>query len=127
MRIDHIFMLFCMIFCHIIDDYYLQGWLASAKQKSWWQKNAPDKLYANDYKMALFMHCFSWTFMILLLPSILGFYDLKLYLLLFALNLVVHMITDSAKANWMKINLITDQCIHIIQIVLIWTFYVALR
>lgn len=33
MRVDHIFILFCMIFCHIIDDYYLQGWLASAKQK----------------------------------------------------------------------------------------------
>lgn len=65
--------------------------------------------------------------MILLLPSILGFYDMKLYLLLFVLNLVVHMITDSAKANWMKINLIADQCIHIIQIVLTWTFYVALR
>ena len=24
-----------MIFCHVVDDYYLQGWLASAKQKKW--------------------------------------------------------------------------------------------
>lgn len=29
-----IFILFTMIFCHIVDDYYLQGWLASAKQKN---------------------------------------------------------------------------------------------
>lgn len=31
-------LLLCMLFCHIVDDYYLQGWLASAKQKSWWEK-----------------------------------------------------------------------------------------
>ena len=24
-----------MIFCHIVDDYYLQGWLASGKQRKW--------------------------------------------------------------------------------------------
>ena len=46
-------LLLAMLFCHIVDDYYLQGWLASAKQKSWWKKNAPDKLYKNDYIMAL--------------------------------------------------------------------------
>lgn len=47
-----------MIFCHIVDDYYLQGWLASAKQKEWWSKNAPNPLYKYDYIMALFMHSF---------------------------------------------------------------------
>ena len=30
-----IFMLISMLFCHIIDDYCLQGILASMKQKSW--------------------------------------------------------------------------------------------
>ena len=44
-------LIFTMIFCHIVDDYYLQGWLASAKQKSWWETNAPDELYKNDYKI----------------------------------------------------------------------------
>lgn len=39
------FVYLLMIFCHIIDDYNLQGWLASAKQKEWWKKNAPEKLY----------------------------------------------------------------------------------
>lgn len=65
-----IFILFTMIFCHIVDDYYLQGWLASAKQKSWWEKNAPEKLYKYDYLAALFMHSFSWSFMIMLPPTI---------------------------------------------------------
>ena len=30
-------LILCMFFCHIADDYYLQGWLASAKQKKWWR------------------------------------------------------------------------------------------
>ena len=46
-------MLILMIFCHIVDDYYLQGWLASAKQKEWWNKNAPDPLYKNDYEFSI--------------------------------------------------------------------------
>lgn len=62
-----IFTLISMIFCHIVDDYYLQGWLASAKQKEYWRKqeNYSEK-YKNDYIAALFMHSFSWGFMIML-------------------------------------------------------------
>ena len=45
---NKIFILLLMIFLHIVDDYYLQGWLASAKQKSYWEQNAPDKLYKYD-------------------------------------------------------------------------------
>lgn len=47
-----------MLFCHIIDDYVLQGWLATGKQKDWWKTNAPDKLYKYDYIMALAEHAF---------------------------------------------------------------------
>lgn len=110
--------LITMIFCHIVDDYYLQGWLASAKQKSWWDKNAPDDLYKHDYLMALFMHSFSWTFMIMLIPTL---YVLicggEYYPLIFVLNIIIHMITDNMKANKKKINLIQDQLIHLAQIV----------
>ena len=116
-----ILLLIAMIFCHIFDDYYLQGWLASAKQKMWWEKNAPDELYKYDYIAALFMHSFSWTFMIMLTPTI--------YVLLvggiwspvvFVANLVIHMIVDDMKANKKKINLIQDQAIHMIQILVTW-------
>jgi hypothetical protein len=31
----NIYTLMAMLFLHIVDDYYLQGFLASAKQKSW--------------------------------------------------------------------------------------------
>ncbi len=44
-----LFILLCMIFFHILDDFHLQGWLANAKQKQWWKDNAPDNMYKYDY------------------------------------------------------------------------------
>ena len=107
-----------MIFLHICDDYYLQGWLASAKQKSWWEVNAPHEKYKRDYIIALFMHSFSWSFMVML--PILYYCDFKvnsMYLSLLLLNLMVHMMTDHTKANLKKINLVQDQLIHLGQII----------
>lgn len=110
--------LISMVFCHIVDDYYLQGWLASAKQKSWWEKNSPDELYKHDYIAALFMHSFSWTFMIMLVPTIyIILFGGKYYPLVFVVNLIIHMITDNLKANVKVINLCQDQLIHMIQII----------
>ena len=58
------FVFIMMIFCHIIDDFYLQGILAKLKQKNWWKENAPDSLYKNDYMAALIIHSLSWSIMI---------------------------------------------------------------
>lgn len=125
-----------MIFCHIVDDYYLQGWLASAKQKAWWKQNAPNPLYKHDYLMALFMHSFSWSFMVMLLPTYyvfnspfvtdFGITTIQVALA-FIVNLIIHMITDNAKANKGKINLIQDQTIHIAQILVTWLYLVVIR
>ena len=113
-----------MIFCHIVDDYYLQGWLASAKQKSWWEKNAPENLYRYDYLMALFMHSFSWTFMIMLIPTVKTvLFGGTWYPIVFVSNIMVHMIADNEKANLKKINLIEDQMIHLTQIVATWFWF----
>ena len=117
-----IFILISMIFCHIVDDYYLQGWLASAKQKRWWIENAPNDLYKNDYLMALFCHSFSWSFVIQFPILIYSFYT-HLFIwniLLFIINLIIHMFIDNLKANKLKINLIQDQIIHFIQIIITW-------
>ena len=125
-----------MIFCHIVDDYYLQGWLASAKQKSWWKQNAPNPLYKYDYLMALFMHSFSWSFMVMLLPTYYVFNsplttDFGLVavqvVFVFVLNLIIHFETDNAKANKGKINLIQDQMIHMVQIFATWWYLVIIR
>lgn len=53
--------LFSMIFLHILDDFCLQGIMASMKQKSWWQKDSvgSQPKYKNDYIAALFAHSFS--------------------------------------------------------------------
>lgn len=110
-----------MIFLHIVDDYYLQGWLASAKQKSWWKSNAPDKMYSHDYIAALFMHSFSWTFMISLPPTIYTiFFGGSIFPILFIGNVLLHMLVDNEKANRKTINLITDQSIHMLQILWLW-------
>ena len=125
-----IVLLLVMLFCHIVDDYYLQGWLASAKQESWWAKNAPGKLYENDYIIALCEHAFSWTFMIMLVPTIYTYFnsqDIGLYTFMFLFNWVVHCIVDDCKANKKSINLIHDQLIHIIQIVLTWMAFIVVR
>ena len=124
-----IFLLFVMLFCHIVDDYYLQGWLASAKQRSWWEKNAPDKLYKNDYIMALCEHAFSWTFMIMLAPTIYTYFNptdirQKICVSAFCLNWAIHCIVDDFKANKKSINLIQDQLIHICQIFVTWVVFI---
>lgn len=112
-----IFIVLLMIFCHIVDDYYLQGWLASAKQKEWWEKNAPQKLYKNDYIWALLMHSFSWSFMVMLpIAYYKGFNVNYEFLIMFMLNFAIHAIVDDAKANKKLINLWSDQIIHMLQI-----------
>lgn len=113
------FILLLMIFCHIVDDYYLQGWLASAKQKSWWQENAPQDLYKHDYIIALIMHSFSWTFMIMLPIALnMGFDIDTIFVVFFICNVISHAGVDNEKANKKTINLVVDQTIHIMQIVL---------
>jgi hypothetical protein len=117
------FVILWMIFFHIVDDYYLQGWLASAKQKSYWQENAPDSLYKYDYVWALIMHSFSWAFMVMLpIAYSKGFVIGLDFVVIFAINVAVHAFTDNCKANWKLINLIHDQTVHMFQI--IFTFIV---
>ena len=116
---NNTFIFLLMIFCHIVDDYYLQGWLASAKQKKYWEENAPDEMYKHDYIWALIMHSFSWAFMIMLpIAIMLSFQvDFKFIVVLVA-NILTHAYVDDLKANKRRINLWTDQIIHITQILI---------
>lgn len=122
-------LLIFMLFAHIVDDYYLQGWLASAKQKKWWAKNAPDELYRNDYLMALFCHSLSWsimTFLPILIYSLCNNIALDWFYLAIPINLSIHFIVDDLKANKLKINLIADQSIHFIQIIITWLLFIGI-
>lgn len=121
-----LFILFVMIFAHIVDDYYLQGILASLKQKSWWENQKSYKpMYKYDYIVALIMHAFSWSFMISL--PILYFGFTKWIAVAIILNTIIHGIVDDLKANKHKINLIVDQSIHIVQIVVTWVLLVLIK
>lgn len=114
-----LFVLLLMIFLHIVDDYYLQGILASMKQKKWWATNAPDKKYKYDWVVALIMHSMSWSFSIMLPIALYnGFQVGTDFVFMFIINAVIHAFIDNLKANKLKINLIEDQIAHITQIFL---------
>lgn len=89
-------------------------------------------LYKNDYVMALCEHAFSWTFMIMLVPTIYTYFNpneliYKMYVFVFCFNWVIHCIIDDCKANKKNINLIHDQLIHILQIVITWIVFIVIR
>lgn len=118
-----------MLFCHIIDDYYLQGWLASAKQKKYWQElpNYTD-MYKHDYIIALIMHSMSWAFMIMLPIAFVNRFDVGIgFFTLYIVNVLFHAFVDDAKANRFLFNLVQDQLFHIAQIVITWLGLVVLK
>ena len=114
--------LIMMMFLAIVDDFYLQPIvLANLKQKSFWRQHAPDKLYAADYLMALLIHGFSWTVMMI---APLWYYDQLpfgwWFLSIIVVNMLFHAYIDHQKANRKRFSLWHDQMYHMIQIGLTW-------
>ncbi len=127
---QRLLILFIMIFCHLIDDYKLQGILANMKQRQWWKENADKYLYHNDYKIALIEHAFSWSFMITLPFLVISFIQNNSFLMIllvisYFINTAIHAFIDNLKANKFKINLIGDQLAHLLQIVCTWIILMA--
>ena len=119
-------MLAFMLIAHSIDDYVLQGWLGSAKQKKWWEENAPDRLYRHDWAMAMLCHCLSWSLMItlpIIIHSLCCSIELGWFWLSVPVNLIIHFVVDDLKANRHAINLMADQYTHFVQIVLTWLIW----
>lgn len=113
-----------MILCHIIDDFVLQGTcLVNLKQRKWWETNAPEELYKNDYKVGLFIHSLSWSIMIHLPLFLLFCLNSWVAIITVLLNCAIHYCVDDLKANKFKINLITDQSIHLTQVILTFIIY----
>ena len=119
-----------MIYCHILDDFVLQGILKDLKQKKFWDKYG--EKYKNDYKVALFIHSLSWSISIMI-PIIIYStysnitrieYDICMIIIIIN-NIFLHYRIDDAKANKYKINLITDQILHFIQIVFTFIWFVV--
>lgn len=116
----YIIVLILMLLAHFFADFHLQGILADMKQEQWWKRqegyNSKCKC-KYDYLAALAIHSAEWTLWVMMPPlMLLPHLDLGIFLLLAALNMVVHSLTDNSKANYKDINLIQDQIIHLAQI-----------
>ena len=127
---QRLLILFIMIFCHLIDDYKLQGILANMKQRQWWKENANKYMYRNDYKVALIEHAFSWSFMITLPFLVISFIQNNTFLMIllvisYFINTAIHAFIDDLKANKYVINLVEDQFNHLIQIICTWIILMA--
>ena len=127
---QRLLILFIMIFCHLIDDYKLQGILANMKQRQWWKENANKYMYRNDYKVALVEHAFSWSFMITLPFLVISFIQNNTFLMIllvisYFMNTIIHAFIDNLKANKYVINLIEDQFAHLVQIICTWIILMA--
>ena len=113
-----IFIIFAMLFMHVLDDYGLQApCLCNLKQKSFWEKNASDEQYKKDYIIALIMHALSWSFMIMLPCAFALNFNVGFgfaFWLIF--NTALHATVDHIKANVKVINLWVDQSCHLVQI-----------
>lgn len=118
-----LFTFLAMLFCHVIDDYFLQGFLAKGKQKSWWKEQKDYScLYKFDYIVCLIMHSIEWSFMIMLPIAIRFNFEVPWeFGLMFVYNVIIHAIIDHLKANRKIINLVIDQTLHIMQILI--TFF----
>lgn len=118
-----------IILAHIISDFVIQPVsLSDLKCKSWWvkecKKNKVDfEDYKSDYIVALIMHGICWSVMILLPIMFLMDVNEWLILKLFILNAGIHSYVDDLKANRSKINLWTDQFIHLWQMLI--TYYIV--
>ena len=88
---NKVFIVLLMVFFHIIDDYKLQGILASMKQKKWWeeQKEYIEK-YQYDYIWALITHSFSWSFMIMLPIALIKNFEVGItFVNVFIFNIII--------------------------------------
>lgn len=122
-----IFMFLLMVLIHMIVDFNLQGHLSTWKQRSWWEKNYPDKLYENDWKICLNLHAFEWGIAIMMPYFVRALFfspipATKTDEVMVALSLVaivnskIHAYIDDKKCNKKSINLTLDQTYHILQL-----------
>ena len=96
------------------------------KQKKWWEEQKEyKKLYGRDYIPALIEHSFSWTFMMMLPIAVALRFNIGWWSLAYIANMAIHAFIDDLKANKLKINLVTDQSIHLAQIIVTWLIFVC--
>ena len=135
-----VFIFIAMILLHILEDFHLQGILASMKQKSWWQSECvklgiiyDSSKYRHDYVVSLIIHALENSIFIILPLIIDGLITtfttnpnnnlfISWVFIIFA-NTAAHAIIDDFKCNSKGISLIVDQILHFIFIILFFSLY----
>lgn len=113
----YVIVLILMLLAHFFADFHVQGILADMKQEQWWkQQDGDNSKNKYDYLAALAIHSAEWTLWMMIPLFLLPHLDLGIFLLLAALNIVVHSLTDNSKANYRDISLVQDQALHLAQI-----------
>jgi len=86
-----IVIIYKLFLCHFLGDYVFQtDFLAKTKGKNWWHMLA---------------HCVTYT------APFIYFFGLNLNITVLFLT---HLIIDSAKARYKKINYVSDQILHVV-------------
>ena len=131
----------CILF-HIIADFNLQGLLAKWKQKQEWYlectrsgiTDVEKSKYKYDWFICLIAHAFMWS-VITYLPFLPAIHYINLtskpavtamYVVIVITNTIAHAYIDHLKCNESRINLLTDQLLHIFQITASLAVYVGL-
>lgn len=129
-----LFLLLVSVYLHFWDDFHHQGCLKEMKQRIWWETHPQyTDEYANDYKICMMVHAFEWACAVHAPYIIYGLYnglftDMKVVMTLTSItfHMLYHARIDSMKANERKINLVTDQANHMIQLLVIMTTFGAM-
>ena len=64
--------------------------------------------------------------MIMLPIAVMLRFNIGLWVIAYIVNIVIHAVVDTLKANALKINLVTDQTIHIVQIIITWLIFILI-
>jgi hypothetical protein len=108
------FLFLIMVVLHVIADYICQtDVMAKYKQKKSWDGLA--KQYEYDYIVFLCVHSILWSAIVFLPLLFYTNYNTVIYYDIVMINTIIHMIIDDLKCNKLKINLIVDQVLHLIQ------------
>ena len=120
-----ILILLKMLFMHCIGDYILQGdFLSAAKRKSFWIDKTNEKTNSLEHYVILFIHAYIWAFCITL-PLFNLISSIKIILSI-VINCILHMYIDNLKANKKVITLLTDQLLHLSQIIVTYLLVIIL-
>ncbi len=108
-----------MLGLHILEDFHIQGKMAEMKQKAFWAPYCEERpgMYEKDYLVVLLLHGMGWSIMVSLPLMIIYYQDFSPVLFCaIVINGLLHAYIDDLKANRLKINLLQDQAVHMVQI-----------